>query len=112
MSDMEKWGLFFGYADNPRYKNLLRELITSKEEIRMATEVLTNISKDDRERARFRSRKMFLMDREHDLAVARKEGRKEERIEVARNMLRRNRPINEIAEDTSLSRAEIEALRQ
>jgi predicted transposase/invertase (TIGR01784 family) len=37
-------------------------------------------------------------------------GRNEERIAFARNMLKRNRPIDEIAEDTGLSHDEIKKL--
>jgi predicted transposase/invertase (TIGR01784 family) len=40
------------------------------------------------------------------------EGHSEGRIEVARNALRKNFSIDDIADITGLSRAEIEALRQ
>jgi hypothetical protein len=77
----------------------------------MASELLTNISKDEIERAHYRSRKTFRMDMAHNMAVRFKAGVEEGRIEVARKMLVRGRPIDEIAEDTGLMRAEIEALR-
>ena len=41
---------------------------------------------------------------------ARQEGRVDGHYEVARKLLKRKRPIEEIIEDTSLSREEIEAL--
>jgi predicted transposase/invertase (TIGR01784 family) len=137
MTGVEMWSVFFGLASDPEHRGLLNEMIAAKEEIKMASELLTSISKDEIERAHYRSRKMYLMDMEHAEAVRRNEfneiikrmeeaikesrkegmekGREEEREEgrkrEARNMLRRNRPIDEIAEDTGLTRAEIDALR-
>jgi predicted transposase/invertase (TIGR01784 family) len=40
----------------------------------------------------------------------RKEGKTENKIEIARKLLARNRPIDEIIEDTGLTRREIESL--
>ena len=48
----------------------------------MANEVLLNISQDPNERARFRSRRIWLQDREHEQAVWKEEGRLEGRQEV------------------------------
>jgi predicted transposase/invertase (TIGR01784 family) len=98
----------------------------------MARELLQTISKDEIERAHFRSRRMFRMDMEHSLAVARDEGyakgyaegfaegyaegfaggRAEIRIAAAKNQLKRNRPIDEIAEATGLTHGEVERLKQ
>jgi hypothetical protein len=73
----------------------------------VAGEVLMSISKDERERAIFRSRRIAQADRESDMATSERIGIKT----VAKNLLKRNRPIEEILEDTGLSLAEIEALR-
>jgi predicted transposase/invertase (TIGR01784 family) len=51
-------------------------------------------------------------------AIGRKEGRQEGKLEgrqegalaIARNMMKRNRPIDEIIEDTGLTREEVESL--
>ena len=121
----------------------------------MAKELLQTISKDEIERAHFRSRRMFLMDMEHNLIAAKDEGREEGREEgwnkglaeglaegrseglaeglaegrseglaegrskgealkafaIAKSLLKRKRPIDEIIEDTGLSREEVENLR-
>ena len=101
----------------------------------MAGNLLMNISQDERERAIFRSRRKFQTDLQSDLATAedrgrnigreegRREGRQEGRqegrregasersIEIARKLLKRNRPIDEIVEDTGLTREEVENLR-
>lgn len=42
---------------------------------------------------------------------ARREGKNEEKIEIARKLLKRNRPIDEIVEDTGLTYEEVERLR-
>jgi predicted transposase/invertase (TIGR01784 family) len=116
--------VFFGYANKPKYRKILDELNATRSEIGMATNILTSISKDERERAIFRSRQMYQRDMDHERAVARKEGRQEGRIEgrsegrsegrieVAKNALRKNLSISDIADLTGLSPAEIEALRQ
>ncbi|MDR1328015.1 MAG: hypothetical protein LBK23_00225 [Oscillospiraceae bacterium] len=74
----------------------------------MATEILTSISKDERERALFRSRRMWQMDMEHDRAVERKEAL----VYVAKNLLSMGLSVEDVAKGTGLSRAEIEVLRQ
>jgi predicted transposase/invertase (TIGR01784 family) len=69
----EMWAVFFGHANEPEWRGLIHEITRAKEEIRMANELLTSISKDEIERAHYRSRKMYRMDMEHDKAVLRKE---------------------------------------
>jgi DNA-binding phage protein len=70
-----------------------------------------NISQNERERAIFRSRRKFQSDMESDLATAWDNGEKAKAFDVARNLLKRNRPIEEIIEDTGLTREEIKELR-
>ena len=85
----------------------------------MAGDLLMSISKDERERAVFRSRRMYQTDLASNLATAedrgraegRVEGARNSRVEIARRMLRRNRPVEEIAEDTGLTAEEVKALK-
>jgi predicted transposase/invertase (TIGR01784 family) len=117
---LEQWGVFFGYADKPKYRGILDELNATRSEIGMATNILTSISKDERERAIFRSRQMYKRDMDHERAVARKEGRqegrqeerKEGRSEIAKNFLSMGFSVEDVAKGTGLSAAEVEALRQ
>ena len=88
----------------------------------MAATVLAAISKDEHERAKFLSRRKFETDMTSNLLTVEERGRIEGRIEgiaegetikafdIARKMLKRNRPIDEIIEDTGLSHAEVESL--
>jgi predicted transposase/invertase (TIGR01784 family) len=111
MTSAEMWGIFFGHGNEPEYRGLLNKMISAKGEIKMASELLMNISKDEIERAHYRSRKMFRMDMEHDRAVNRAEGRIEKSQEIARNLLRMGVSADTVENATGLTRAEIEKLR-
>ena len=77
---------------------------------------MMSISQNEQERAIFRSRRKFQTDLQSDLATAEdngeRKGRMAEKVEIARKMLKRNRPIVEIAEDTGLTCEEVENLRK
>jgi predicted transposase/invertase (TIGR01784 family) len=107
MMGEEFWALFLAIGSDPAHRDLLKKMIAARREIGMAVELLQTISKDENERARFRARRKFQMDMEHSLIVARDEAM----LTVAKNLLKRNRPINEIVEDTGLTHKEVEALR-
>ena len=77
----------------------------------MAKKLLSTISRDERERALFRSRRMFQMDMDHNLAVALDKGQEKARIEIAKNLLKTKLSSDEIAKVTGLTLQEIEALR-
>jgi predicted transposase/invertase (TIGR01784 family) len=126
MSPGDMWPIFFKYADNPKYRKLIDELASKKEEINMAARLLASISKDEKERAHYLSRKMFRMDLEHSMAVSRDEGRAEGfrdgeaigrrdgkvegKIEVAKNLLLAGLAPADIVRATGLPAAEIEKL--
>ncbi|MDR1328626.1 MAG: PD-(D/E)XK nuclease family transposase, partial [Oscillospiraceae bacterium] len=77
MTRLEQWCVFFGCADKPKYRNILNKLNSTREDIKVATELLTSISRDERERALFRSRRIAQLDMEHNYAVVRQEGLQE-----------------------------------
>ncbi len=112
MTDLEKWAVFFRYASDPQQRDTVNEVIASKEVLQMAGDRLMSISQDERERAVFRSRRMYQTDLQSDLATAEDRGRISTQFEIARKMLKRSRPIEEITEDTGLTYAEVEKLRQ
>jgi predicted transposase/invertase (TIGR01784 family) len=103
MSSLEMWGIFFGQANKPECGEILRQMVLRKEEIKVASELLTSISKDEIERAHYRSRRMFRMDMEHSMAVAREEGK----LEMARSLLKSGVPADVIAGASGLSTEEI-----
>ena len=81
MTDLEKWAVFFQYAGEPTYRETVNKVIASKEELQMAGELLMNISQDERERAVFRSRRMYQTDLQSDLATAEDRGERRGRAE-------------------------------
>ena len=115
MTGEEIWSVFFAYGSNPKYRNLFDKMNSARSEIKMATELLQTISRDEIERARFRSRRMFRMDMEHSMIVSRDEGREEgeirKAIAIAKIMLDDEEPIEKIVKYTNLPREEIEGLR-
>lgn len=126
MTDFEKWAIFFRYANVPKYRKIVNEIIDTKEALGVAGELLMSVSQDEHERAVFRSRRMAETDRMSDLATAedrgkrigREEGRKEgidigyekRNKEIAQKLLSLGRPLSEIKVVTSLSEEEIKKL--
>jgi predicted transposase/invertase (TIGR01784 family) len=70
ISWLEAWSIFFNFADKPEYRGLINNLIKTKEEFNMATELLMEISQDERERAIMRSRRMYETDRFDEMQTA------------------------------------------
>ncbi len=120
MTDLEKWAVFFRYADVPKYREIVNKVIESKEALQMAGDLLMSVSQSEKERAIFRSRRMFQSDNDSNIATAeargrqagRQEGRREEKFDVARNLLGFSVPIDTIIKSTGLTREDIESLRQ
>ncbi len=100
MTDLEKWAVFFRYASEPACQKTVNEVIESKEVLQMAGNLLMRISQDERERAMFRSRRMYQTDLESDLATAEDRGKAEGKairdIEIARNLLEMKLPLDQI----------------
>jgi hypothetical protein len=66
-----------------------------------------SISKDENERAKLTSEYKFTVDLQSKLVDAKRAGIKQ----VAINMLKHNKPIDEVLEDTGLTREEVESLK-
>jgi predicted transposase/invertase (TIGR01784 family) len=118
MTSAEMWAIFLACANGPQYRRRLDEIIGVKEEIRMAYDLLTNISQDADERARFRARRKFQMDIAHDRIVSFEEGKLEgmlegerkAKLEDARNLLANGVSLEIIAKSIGLSPDEIRSL--
>ena len=113
MTDMERISVFLRYAENPDYRDVVNRVIESKEGLAVAGEVLMSISKDERERAIFRNRRIALADQEsnrvtaeHNLALAKKENS----LTIAQNLLNIGDTVDKIIMVTGLTREEIEGL--
>jgi len=99
MSLLEAWPIFFNFADNPEHRDVINNLINAREEIKMASELLMTISQDEKERAHFRSRRMYESDQYSNVHTAEERGkqlgRMEERIEIL-NLLNSGVSMDEI----------------
>lgn len=107
MTDMEKFCIFLHYADKPDYRDLVNKVIESKEGLAVAGDVLLSISKDERERAIFRSRRIALADRESNIATA----VLNKANAIAMNMLADGELTEKIVRYTGLTFGEVEKLR-
>jgi len=74
LTAFEMWSLFLKYASDPVHRELMNEIIHVKEEIGMASTLLMEISKDERERAVFRSRRMAETDTASNILTAEARG--------------------------------------
>lgn len=81
----------------------------------MAGNRLMSISQDERERAVFRSRRMYQTDLQSDLATAEdrgeRRGMEKRNVEIVRNALQMRMSIADIAKLTGLTSEEVERLR-
>ena len=111
MTDLEKWAVFFRYASEPTHRATVNKVIASKEVLQMAGERLMSISQDERERAVFRSRRMYQTDLQSNLATAEDRGAYNSKIQIARNALQMGMAIDDIAKLTGLAHDEIERLK-
>ena len=92
-------------------RDTVNEVIASKEALKMAGNLLMSISQNERERAVFRSRRMYQTDYESDMATLWDNGRREGKAEVARSMLADGESPDKVSRYTGLTHEEIERIR-
>ena len=118
---VERWALFFTSAVEQERKKVLDSLIAVDEGIRMANDVLCEVTQDDYERAAIFEREKILRDYYAGLANATNKGKREgfdagleqgkkllqeEKIKTARSLKARNFSTEDILEITGLSEGE------
>lgn len=77
----------------------------------MAGDLLMSISQDERERAVFRSRRMYQTDMQSNIATAEDRGRTERDMEYIKNLTRLGFTLEQIMEISGLPLEEVEHLR-
>ena len=111
MTSLEMWSAFLGYADSPEQRGLINKMIEKKEALGMASTILMSISKDDHERAKFRSIKKYEMDMASNLLTAEARGERKGKIEMIQKLKATgNISIEEISLLSGFTVAEIENL--
>jgi len=81
-------------------------------QIKKAVGVLKELSADEHTRMLYEEREKARRDIVSMLSGAEKRGSNERALIIAQRLLKRNKPIDEIIEDTGLAREEIEALKK
>jgi len=112
MTNIEQWAIFFRYVSDKSRRDIINRIIGRKEGIKMATDVLELISKDEKERIRYESELIFDLDQRSRVNGAWQEGSIQRAHTIARNMLKRNRPIYEVTEDTGLDETTVTQLKR
>ena len=115
MALIEEWSVFFKYAPDPKHRDLVNNVINKNGGIAMAATLLMEISKDEHERARIRSRKMAETDRISDLLTAEargiekgiekgvEKGVEKSKIEIAKTMIADGMDVNTVSKYTKLT---------
>jgi predicted transposase/invertase (TIGR01784 family) len=75
LTPAQMWGIFLKYANEPRYTEKIRQIALKREGIKVANSRLTETTQDVFAQFEEHSKKMAQMDRWHNEAIARKEGR-------------------------------------
>ncbi|MCL2441609.1 MAG: Rpn family recombination-promoting nuclease/putative transposase [Treponema sp.] len=106
----EKWSLFLNYAQDRVHRNLINDIIKDKEEISMAASLLQEISKDEHERAKLRSQRMYETDQYSNYHTAIELGEIRSMHKIARNALAEGSTPEFIQKITGLSLEDINKL--
>lgn len=110
LTPLEMWSIFFKFAPDIKHRDVVNKVIAEKEELRMASALLMEISQDEHQRAKYRSRRMFETDQASNILTAEERGENRGIIMVARNMKIDGDPVEKIIRNTGLTLAEIEKL--
>ena len=89
-------------------RDVVNKVIAEKGEIAMASALLMEISQDEHQRAKYRSRRMFETDKFHNGATAEERGGNLKALEIARSMKVEKMPFDMIIKLTGLTAAEVE----
>ena len=110
MTDLDKWSVFLQYAPDLEHREIVNKVIESEEVLQVAGDLLMNISKNERERAIYRSRRKFQTDLQSDLATAEDRGRRQSAFTIAKNLLSMDMPREQVAAATGLTLKDLESI--
>jgi predicted transposase/invertase (TIGR01784 family) len=110
MNGAEVWAAYFQYLTNEAKREIINEIIDREEGIAMATNALCQITDNFEEYARLTSLLKGKLDYQSDMVWAKREGREEGILEIARKMKNAGRPFSEIMEFTGLPLDAIEQI--
>jgi predicted transposase/invertase (TIGR01784 family) len=111
MTGREMWGIYFSHADKSERSEIVKEIVSGREAIKVADTVLRSISTDPDMRAKYRSRMKFQTDLNTTIGIREDQAYEKAQFEIARNLFALNLPIADIAKATGLRLDEIRRLR-
>ena len=103
MTNVEQWAIFFKYVTDRSKKDLLDKIIERGAGIRMATNILLEVSKDEEARAYYESELIFELDQRGKMRQAKEEGK----LEMVREMLLDGESIQKIMKYSKFTEREI-----
>ena len=106
LTPLEQWVIFFRYATDQSKRELLNKIIEREEGIKMAAQILENISMDKQERIAYEEQLIYELDQRSEVASARKQAARE----IAKGLKLDSIPFNIIIKNTGLTLQEVEAL--
>jgi hypothetical protein len=89
---------FFRYLTDKGKRQKINEIMDYEEGIKMASEVLLTISKDEIERALLLSEYKYVVDTQSKVVQARREGYSQAKTEAQEHIRQRDEHINQMAE--------------
>ena len=114
LTPLEMWSIFFRYAPSAKHREVVNKIISRKDELQMASALLMEISQDEHQRAKYRSRRMFETDQASNILVAEERGERrgeqQKAFDVARIMKSDGDSIDKIVRTTGLTRKEVECV--
>lgn len=111
LNKTEKWIMFLKEAGREDSRDRIKELTRESDIMATALNKLKEISADQEMRALYKARQKARHDLASKLQYARREGREEEKIKTAKNLLKMNLTIEQIAQATELNIEEIKKLK-
>ena len=109
LTPLEMWSIFFKFAPDIKRRDVVNKVIAEKGEIAMASALLMEISQDEHQRAKYRSRRMFETDQTSNILTAEKRGENRKALEGARNLKAEGIPHVVISKALGLTLAEVES---
>ena len=103
MTNVEKWAIFFKYITDKSKQEILSKILEREAGIKMATNILREVSKDEETRAYYESELIFELDQRGRFKQAKEDGK----IEMVKEMLLNGEEMAKIVKYSKFTEKEI-----
>ncbi len=87
LTNVEMWAIFLRYASDKDKRGILHKILEREDGVKMATQILEEISKDEKERMLYESQLLYEADSEAELRYAHRIGMEKGKIETVIGMI-------------------------